>query len=150
MFGKGYPRGIRNNNPGNIRHSDDAWLGKADIQGDKAFVTFSQPVYGLRALMKILITYMKKHGCNTIYEIIHRYAPASENDVNSYVEAVAVSLNKDRYEILDLDMQTLITLSEAIVIHENGHPRENMPPYWYGSQLYRDAAIMAMEGIDAG
>ena len=34
------PRGIRNNNPLNIRRSKDQWKGLAEAQTDRAFVLF--------------------------------------------------------------------------------------------------------------
>ena len=40
------PRGIRNNNPGNIRHGND-WQGISKEQPDPAFCTFVSPEYGL-------------------------------------------------------------------------------------------------------
>jgi hypothetical protein len=34
------PRGIRNNNPGNLRRNSDPWQGLAERQGDVEFFTF--------------------------------------------------------------------------------------------------------------
>ena len=44
------PRGIRNNNPGNIRRNGDPWQGLAKDQTDREFFTFQSAVYGIRAL----------------------------------------------------------------------------------------------------
>ena len=54
------PRGIRNNNGGNIR-----WDGVTDWQGmtgadAQGFVIFSDPVYGVRAMAKILLKALRK------------------------------------------------------------------------------------------
>jgi seryl-tRNA synthetase len=58
------PRGIRNNNPGNIRRNGDPWQGLAERQGDVEFFTFKTiPIYGIRALARTLIAYQDKHGC---------------------------------------------------------------------------------------
>ena len=54
------PRGIRNNNPGNIRHGAN-WLG-LNPNGrniDSAFCVFTAPVYGIRALAKVLVNYKR-------------------------------------------------------------------------------------------
>lgn len=59
------PRGIRNNNPGNIRHSDQ-WKGLTPEQPDPDFCTFSTPEYGIRAMGVILLNYQRKHGLKTI------------------------------------------------------------------------------------
>ena len=48
-------RGIRNNNPGNIRVSKDQWEGMTGDDG--AFVIFDSPESGVRALAKNLQSY---------------------------------------------------------------------------------------------
>ena len=50
------PRGIRNKNPGNIKLGTD-WDGLADEQSDPVFCVFKEAVWGIRALVKILLTY---------------------------------------------------------------------------------------------
>ena len=72
-------RGIRNNNPGNIRRSKDKWQGAAKEQPDKNFVTFTSPVWGIRAIARILIRYQDNYGCDTVAKHIARWAPPSEN-----------------------------------------------------------------------
>jgi hypothetical protein len=80
------PRGLRNNNPLNIRHSADRFRG--EIAGtDKSFKTFSSLAYGYRAAFVILGTYLSQ-GCNTIEKIISRWAPPAENDTESYISQV--------------------------------------------------------------
>jgi hypothetical protein len=80
------PRGLRNNNPLNIRHSADHFQG--EIAGtDKSFKTFSSLAYGYRAAFVILGTYFSQ-GCNTIEKIISRWAPPAENDTESYISQV--------------------------------------------------------------
>jgi len=50
------PRGIRNKNPGNIKLGTD-WDGLADEQSDPTFCIFKEAVWGIRALMRILLVY---------------------------------------------------------------------------------------------
>ena len=50
-------RGIRNNNPLNIRHSADRWQGAREEQTDKSFVQFTTMAYGYRAAWKVLESY---------------------------------------------------------------------------------------------
>ena len=45
-------RGLRNNNPGNIRHGSSQWQGMSAEQPDNAFIKFDDPVYGIRAIAK--------------------------------------------------------------------------------------------------
>ncbi|MBP8959125.1 MAG: structural protein P5 [Bacteroidales bacterium] len=80
------PRGLRNNNPLNIRHSSDRFQG--EIAGtDKSFKTFSSLAYGYRAAFIILGTYLSR-GINSIEKIITQWAPPAENDTESYISQV--------------------------------------------------------------
>ena len=131
-------RGIRNNNPGNLRRSDDLWAGLAPEQGDPDFFQFSEPVFGLRALARTLYNYQVKHGLRTIREIVARFAPASENDTGAYVAAVAADMAAGADEPLDLaDGEELAALTKAIVRHENG----TQP---YSDSLFAQAARSAL------
>ena len=47
-------RGLRNNNPLNIRHSKDRWVGACVKQTDKSFVQFESMAYGYRAAWKVM------------------------------------------------------------------------------------------------
>ena len=51
---KTIPRGLRNNNPLNIRHSASRWQGARVEQTDKAFVQFTSLAMGYRAAWRIL------------------------------------------------------------------------------------------------
>ena len=80
------PRGLRNNNPLNIRHNADVFQG--EIKGnDKSFKTFSSMPYGYRAAFVTLGTYLSR-GQNTIEKIIAKWAPPSENNTQEYISAV--------------------------------------------------------------
>ena len=85
-------RPTRNNNPANIRVvPNQKWLGSMPVgtRGETAFVVFTNSEYGIRALLKILITYMSKRGCKTTRSIIERYAPASDgNNTSRYYDMV--------------------------------------------------------------
>jgi hypothetical protein len=115
------PRGIRNNNPGNIRRNGDPWQGLAERQGDVEFFTFQTPIYGIRALARTLIAYQDKHGLRTIRQILGRWAPPVENNTNAYVRAVATQTGFDADQPLDMHrFDQLKPLIEAIIQHENG------------------------------
>ena len=85
-------RGLRNNNPLNIRHSADRWEGARIEQTDKSFVQFTTMAYGYRAAWKVLESYWKhfkeKREAFTVENIIGRWAPPSENDTEAYVRTI--------------------------------------------------------------
>jgi hypothetical protein len=137
------PRGIRLNNPGNIRKGNAPWVGMASGQPDPDFVNFRAPVYGIRALMKILNTYYETYSLLTIAQIITRYAPPAENDTPAYIVDVAKRSGVAADSVID-DMSTMvIPLAEVISIHENGHAPEGTPAYWYDDATYAAAKVMA-------
>lgn len=115
-------RGIRNNNPGNIRRSGVVWLGQSSVQLDKDFVTFDTPLAGARALSRLLKTYYHNHGLKTVNQIISRYAPSIENDTSSYVKSVAkrLAIHPDMAMVSDDFTKKLPKLVQAIIVHENG------------------------------
>ena len=113
-------RGIRNNNPLNIRVGNN-WQGERKPNTDGAFEQFQTMQYGYRAAFKLLKTYMGKYRCHTIRQIIHKWAPPRENDTNAYVRRVAgiSKLNPDVI-IAFWHKQTMIDLAYAMTIVENG------------------------------
>ena len=111
-------RGLRNNNPGNIRLDGTQWQGMKPVQTDGDFVQFISPEYGLRALTHVLRSY-KQRGINTVAAIFNRYAPPSENDTRAYVQDVADALGVDANAVIDID-NYLPQLLAAITEHENG------------------------------
>ncbi len=120
-------RGIRNNNPGNIRHSTIKWFGAEDIKLDNEFVTFKKPEYGIRAIVKILSTYYRakkaKDGSkiDTVKEVIDRWAPPIENNTNAYSKHVAQLLNIDENKPINLlQYHIMYSLVLSIIHHENG------------------------------
>ena len=120
-------RGIRNMNPGNIRLGE-SWLGLRTKQTDPDFCQFTSMVYGCRALLKLLRTYVEKRGCTTIRKVVERWAPPSENDTTSYVLSVAAACRRDADERLPVDVDPLIylDLARAIARHECGPEAEGI------------------------
>lgn len=94
------PRGIRNNNPLNIRKSPSRWKGKLTPSRDPEFEEFDTWEHGIRAAVLIIRTYITKYGINTPEGIIARWAPASENNVQNYVAYVSkVGLLSPRWSL---------------------------------------------------
>ena len=115
------PRGLRNNNPGNIRRSKDNWQGLRPEQTDPDFFKFTAPEWGYRALIKTLQTYRRKHGLQTIAEMIGRWAPTNENNTSGYISRVCREMQVPDSYVPDIDDKgTMCALAAAISKHENG------------------------------
>ena len=123
------PRGLRNNNPLNIRRSGDKWQGLRVLQEDREFFQFSEMKWGWRAAFVILCrTYYGKYKLRTIRDIVSRWAPAKENNTPAYIRHVSdyTGIGPDR----DLgDPQTHPTnwllIGYAMAVMENG---KTLPP----------------------
>ena len=116
------PRGIRNNNPGNIRHGQN-WQGlNPDGRNiDPAFCVFKSPVFGIRALAKVLMNYKKIHGLNTVRQIISRYAPPNENQTKAYIQTVAQQIGVYPDTVIDIEERGILTVFiKAVIRMENG------------------------------
>jgi hypothetical protein len=116
-------RGERNCNPGNIVRDDKThWQGMSVNQGsDPRFCVFVNPVYGIRALAKLLVNYYRDHQLDTVRKLIDRWAPPNENDTDAYVNAVAKQVGCDPDDVIEpTDPTVLQSLTAAIITHENG------------------------------
>jgi len=114
------PRGIRNNNPGNIKKNDVEWEGLSEYQTDNTFFQFKDPIYGIRALTKILITYRNKYDLKNIWSIINRYAPPSENDTEAYKNFVQKKTGLNMLEEIEFTIKDYLPVVKAIILMENG------------------------------
>ena len=138
------PRGIRNNNPLNIIHTKDNWLGLRNPQYDKRFCEFTHMKYGYRAAAIILKKYMTHYHWNTITEIISAWAPHCENNTQAYIDAVCKMMDvTPDYEITFDNQPMVCMLMSAMTVVENGkdwNPMTNYLTLW--THLY-DGYILA-------
>ena len=81
------PRGLRNNNPLNIRIGN-TWLGERVHPTDDEFEEFVSLAYGIRAAFIILRRYIRRYHLNTIQLIVERWAPRNENETEKYIQFV--------------------------------------------------------------
>ncbi len=118
------PRGIRNNNPLNIRRSKDQWKGLADAQTDRAFCQFKSLEYGWRAAFYLLTrTYYHKYRLYTIRTIIRRWAPPGENNTEAYIANVSRLTGIDPDEPIGIPLEKpsrWMMVGIAMAIQENG------------------------------
>lgn len=123
------PRGIRNNNPLNIRKGNN-WKGEKHPQTDAAFEQFESMQYGVRAGLKILKNYMTGYNglaqkANTIEKIVTRWAPPSENDTRSYISTVEKLTGiPSRQQISFSQRSFMVAIVDAMIRVECGQPIE--------------------------
>lgn len=118
-----YPRGMRNNNPGNIRYNKNLnWQGKVpkSESKDKSFEQFKKYWYGVRALILVLNSYYIKHNLQTIEKIINRFAPPIENETETYVSKVCKYTGFKAREQFIFNRHNVHLLVKAITHHECG------------------------------
>ena len=116
------PRGLRNNNPGNIRRSDTLYVGEKEST-DPEFKQFTSMAYGYRAMFMLLYTYQIRYGLNTLRGMISRYAPENENNTSNYIRQVSHWSGIDaNIRITATNRDTMIPLVCAMSRFENGVP----------------------------
>ena len=138
------PRGIRNNNPGNVEYSSsNTWMGQANPPSDGRYCRFIDPRQGIRACLLLLLNYQSRYRIKTIAGIFERYAPRQDNNAtDAYIKAVADHVGVRPNQLVSVrDYKTAYKIMEAIIRVENG------------MQPYPDALIaegVAMAGITMG
>ena len=139
-------RGLRNNNPLNIRHSASQWQGARKEQTDKSFVQFDTMAYGYRAAWKVLESYWKHFKRQrqpfTVESIISRWAPPSENHTEGYVRTVLKLTSLGGRENLPrpfagIAIDKLVRLLAAMTTMECGVPYKDVDTsaIWEGYEL---------------
>lgn len=119
---KTIPRGIRNNNPLNIRIGN-TWLGEVADPSDPSFEQFVTMQYGVRAACVLLRRYIRHYKRTTIQAIIAAWAPACENPTEVYINAVCRYMGMYPEDIIKYeDKDTICRLIQAMCLVENGQP----------------------------
>lgn len=149
------PRGLRNNNPGNIEDGEFARSLPGYAGSDGRFAIFDTPEAGTQAKTRLLGSYIQR-GFDTPAKIINRWAPPSDNnptaDYAAYVaQRVGLGVN-DR-----VTPDQIPALAQAIAEFENGQTQGEdvqftaapMPPHGGDVTSLSDEALMAaLQGVD--
>lgn len=114
-------RGLKNNNPGNIRRSRVRYRGEVHPSRDPDFKQFATRAWGYRAIFVLLETYRRRYGLDTLSGMIARWAPPTENHTQAYIRAVAQQTGIGPDRPLDThDRATMTAVAAAIARVENG------------------------------
>ncbi len=121
MSKKTLSRGVRNNNPGNIRLNCSPFQGEITPSTDSEFKQFISAEWGYRAIFLIIHNYGVLYNINTLDKIIKRWAPPIENETSVYIEVVAKRLGVSRRAFIDtLNRDVMLKLVTAMVRIECG------------------------------
>jgi len=130
------PRGIRNNNPGNLRSACDS---RYHTTREDGFARFRTPHDGLVNLAACARSFYYRHHLTTVSDFINRYAPPTENQTADYVAFVArylrISPALVAKEPMRLDrLWRMVDLMRAIIAMENGPTpqRYSVGGEWFG------------------
>ena len=114
------PRGLRNNNPGNIRRNSDVFQGEK-TSSDKEFKQFKSMAYGYRAVFKILSNYYRNYKLDTIRKMIGRWAPPKENHTEKYIQFVSDYAGIPADDLINVNNRDLmIRIVAGMSCMENG------------------------------
>lgn len=129
------PRGIRNNNPLNIRIGN-VWLGEVQKPTDPHFEQFISMKYGLRAGFVLMRRYIRHYHRTTLPQVISAWAPSSENKTTAYIDRVSqLSGILPDTQLHFEDEKQMVRLVDAMVVVECGQH--------ISEQLIRDGYRMA-------
>lgn len=136
------PRGLRNNNPLNIRRTKSYWVGMAKEQKDRSFVTFVEMRWGWRAAFKLLANYYYIHKLTTIQGILNRWAPPQDhNNTKGYINRVCgMTQLQPTTQLLPPieDARTWKNIGFAMAMVENGYANIDLGPLEDGYNLWAD------------
>lgn len=119
------PRGIRNNNPLNIRKGND-WQGERHPQTDREFEEFESMTMGLRAAFKLLQNYLngfrgRRKPCYNIEDVVSKWAPEVENATRAYIQFVSDNTGiHPRETIFFTDRDNMCAIVRAMAFVECG------------------------------
>lgn len=114
------PRGIRNNNPLNIRIGN-VWLGEVSNPTDPDFEQFISMVYGVRAGFVLIRRYIRHYHRTTIPQVIAAWAPSNENNTTAYIDKVCQVSGIERdVQLKYEDEDQMIALVDAMILVECG------------------------------
>lgn len=103
------PRGLRNNNPLNLRKTNTEWKGKIIPGTDPDFEQFIDMLWGIRAAFINVRTLMRRTpGCN-IKQLIYMWAPPADgNNTGEYVRQVETLSHYSQFTVLDFKNKELM------------------------------------------
>lgn len=116
------PRGLRNNNPGNLVRTSIAWQGKIPHaqNTDTRFEQFRTLQMGIRAMIIDVAGDIVNKNLNTITKLTHAYAPPFENDTTVYIDRVSKATGIPKDAPIPHTKDAIVKIIKAKIDVENG------------------------------
>ena len=150
----GIPRGLRLNNPGNIRPGAGFF---GEIGDDGGYAKFDSDAAGIRAIQRLLRTYGNQYGINTLRGLANRYAPPSDNNpTDNYIEFLSQKTGIDPDEPINLAERGADIIPAIIGFEQGQQPfSQDMINKAIGAAQFDEeedikSALFPQELIDAG
>jgi hypothetical protein len=127
------------NNPANI----EVGQGYAGETGEKyadRFAVFDSPQMGVRALMRDLMTKIKRYN-GDINAIMNQFAPTHENDTVKYGDYVKSQVGKDMCTLEDLP-----AMAKAIIEYENGIDSP-LTEVYLQKEVFEEAKVLSQHNL---
>lgn len=140
------PRGIRDNNPGNLRPlpNGQTWNGQTGVDADPSmgnYCQFVDPPHGFRALVENLHSYQTHDGCDTLLKVFTRWAPSEDhNNPDSYASFIASRIGVGLEDTYMFDNNGFFIAAKAICQEENG--LNNGQP-WFSDDVIQAGVALA-------
>lgn len=111
-------RGMRNNNPLNVKYNiHNRWIGMEEPDKD-GFCTFYKLEYGIRAAMKIIVRYQQHYNIHRVADLIARWSPDGKTIVKNYTSFVEKFVGSTTFDVMnEYSMTDLVT---AMALFECG------------------------------
>jgi len=150
---------LRYYNPGNIKNVSKTpkknWTGSVpgigyqggEVVKDGKHAIFTSPVLGLRALFRDVKTKMRKHG-GVVSEILHEYAPATENPTEEYIQFVEKFTGGGDASTLAPEQipEFIDSFVKAIVTFENDD--EDLIKLYLSDEVFNEAKKLSKHSLD--
>lgn len=134
---KAIPRGIRNNNVGNLKLGSSAWKGKIENSKntDQVFEQFTTYAYGIRAMIYLLINNYINKGYNTISKIINKYTGNNTSYMNYVSQRTGFGLD----QVISPTKENIKKLVQAMAKFENGREAVLNSQFENGWSLFKNS-----------
>ena len=131
----------RYNNPANIEIGQ-GYAGETGETYAERFAVFDSPQMGVRALMRVLNTKIKRHK-GDINSIMNQFAPSFENDTISYAGYVTSQVGKNKVTNDDIP-----SMAKAIIEYENGLDSPLVKLYLQ-KEVFDEAVVLSQHSLPA-